>query len=73
MFQAFTILDVITDIMILLIPIYWTSKLQMSRKRKVGVCAIFLLGAVYVGSLRPLICAFAHQYIVLWVLELLAS
>lgn len=46
MFQAFTISDVITDVLILAIPIYWTSKLQMSRGRKVAVCAVFLLGGV---------------------------
>ena len=47
MFQAFTISDVITDVMILIIPIYWTSKLQMSFRRKLAICAIFLLGGVY--------------------------
>lgn len=50
MFQAFTISDVITDVMILLIPIYWTSKLQMSFKKRLAVCGIFLLGGVYVDS-----------------------
>ncbi|TVY83828.1 hypothetical protein LSUE1_G001333 [Lachnellula suecica] len=50
MFQAFTISDVITDVMILLIPMYWTSKLQMSFRRKLAVCAVFLLGAVVVGA-----------------------
>ncbi|KAI9666608.1 MAG: hypothetical protein M1821_004544 [Bathelium mastoideum] len=50
MFQAFTISDVITDVLILTIPVYWVSKLKMPLTQRVGVCGVFLLGAVTVAA-----------------------
>ena len=41
---GFTVADVITDAMILIIPIPIVLRLQMSTGRKVGVIGAFLLG-----------------------------
>lgn len=46
MFLAFTISDVITDVLILLIPVYWIMQLNMSLAKRFGVCSVFLLGLV---------------------------
>ncbi|KAK4692115.1 hypothetical protein P7C71_g5025, partial [Lecanoromycetidae sp. Uapishka_2] len=46
--QAFS--DVITDIMILAIPLPCIWALQMSTKRKLAVCGVFLLGALTVAA-----------------------
>ena len=48
--QAWAISDVLTDILVLTTPIPMILKLQMSGLRKSGLCAIFLLGTLYVIS-----------------------
>ncbi|KAF4624478.1 hypothetical protein G7Y89_g13692 [Cudoniella acicularis] len=50
MFQAFCISDVITDVIILAIPIYWTMQLRMTLGRRIAVCGVFLLGGVVIGA-----------------------
>ncbi|KAI2628677.1 hypothetical protein GGR54DRAFT_628507 [Hypoxylon sp. NC1633] len=54
MFQAFSISDVITDSLILILPICRISRLQMTLTKKLAVCGVFLLGIVVVvgGALR---------------------
>ena len=41
---GFVISDVLTDVMILIIPLPIVWKLQMSTKNKVGLSGVFLLG-----------------------------
>ncbi|KAI0485071.1 hypothetical protein GGR56DRAFT_616728 [Xylariaceae sp. FL0804] len=50
LFQAFAISDVITDTFILIIPVYWTTRLHMTFGRKIAVCGVFLLGGVVIGA-----------------------
>lgn len=55
---GFSIPDVITDGLILAMPLYWTWKLQMPLWKKVSVCGIFLFGAMWVArciELNPLV------------------
>jgi hypothetical protein len=72
MFQAFTISDVITDVIILAIPIYWTLKEQMSIRRKLAVSGVFLLGAVCV-KIKPHLSLYTKIRTGSLALELLAS
>ncbi|MCJ1239041.1 hypothetical protein MMC14_007034 [Varicellaria rhodocarpa] len=44
LFTANGVICVISDLMILLMPIYWVFQLQMPTKRKFGVAAIFATG-----------------------------
>ena len=46
MLEAFAITDVLTDIMVLSLPLPMVWSLQMSPQRKAIVCGIFLLGAL---------------------------
>ena len=41
-----TIFNVVSDISILIMPIMWVWKLQMARKRKIGVSLVFAIGAL---------------------------
>lgn len=61
MFQAFSISDVITDVFILAMPIYWTSRLQMTLSKKFAVCGVFLLGAVVVAAGAARLAIFIQQ------------
>jgi len=45
---GFSIPDVVLDIFILCMPIYWTTRLHMSPRKRIAVCAIFLFGAITV-------------------------
>ena len=45
-FVATGIFNLVSDIVMLLFPIYRTWKLQMSTKRKFGVSAIFFIGGL---------------------------
>ncbi|KAF2228673.1 hypothetical protein EV356DRAFT_495111 [Viridothelium virens] len=45
---GFSIPDVIIDLLILCMPIYWTLSLQMSKKKRAAVLAVFLFGALTV-------------------------
>ena len=42
----------LSDIAMLTVPIYLIWRLQISRRRKVGISAIFLTGGMYVFPLR---------------------
>ena len=44
-------LNLFTDLMVLSIPILITWRLQMPLRRKIAVCVILCLGAVYVSHL----------------------
>lgn len=61
MFQAFSITDVITDVFIIALPIYWTSRLQMTLRKKLAVCGVFLLGAVVVAAGAARLAIFIQQ------------
>ncbi|OTB01691.1 hypothetical protein M426DRAFT_14305 [Hypoxylon sp. CI-4A] len=61
MFQAFSISDVITDVLILAIPVYWTSRLQMRWSKKLAVCGVFLLGAVVIAAGSARLAIFIRQ------------
>ena len=43
-YLASAIFNLISDVAILVLPIYLTSKLKMPLRRKLGVCAIFTVG-----------------------------
>lgn len=43
-------LDILTNILILILPIPYLWKLQMERAKKVAVIGIFVLGSLYVPS-----------------------
>ena len=47
---AFGISDVITDLMILITPLPIIWSLQMSTRRKVEICGVFLLGLLWVPT-----------------------
>lgn len=49
-FKAFSISDVITDVLILSMPFYWLWNLHMSWSRKIAVTGIFLLGALAIAA-----------------------
>ncbi|KAI1382875.1 uncharacterized protein F4822DRAFT_435250 [Hypoxylon trugodes] len=61
MFQAFSISDVITDVLILAMPIYWTSRLHMTFSKKLAVCGVFLLGAVVIAAGAARLAIFVKQ------------
>ncbi|KAI8965299.1 hypothetical protein F5Y11DRAFT_313576 [Daldinia sp. FL1419] len=61
MFQAFSISDVITDLLILAMPVYWVSRLRMTLRRKLAVCAVFLLGMVAVAAGAARLAIFIQQ------------
>ncbi|KAI1758776.1 hypothetical protein GGR53DRAFT_205421 [Hypoxylon sp. FL1150] len=61
MFQAFCISDVITDVFILAMPIYWTSRLQMTLSKKLAVCGVFLLGALVIAAGAVRLAIFIQQ------------
>ena len=46
LFWAQAILNVITDLYLLGLPIYAVSRLQLRRRKKLGVIAVFLTGGV---------------------------
>ncbi|KAI0197516.1 hypothetical protein F4808DRAFT_296681 [Astrocystis sublimbata] len=45
-YTALSIINLITDVGILVLPIRYIIKLQMSRTRRIQICGIFLLGAL---------------------------
>lgn len=49
-FKAFSISDVITDGLILSLPLYWIWNLHMSATRKSAVSGVFLLGTLAVAA-----------------------
>lgn len=44
-------MNIVTDLAILIVPIPVLSKLQLPRKKKVGLILIFAAGSLYVGCL----------------------
>ncbi|CAN9124011.1 unnamed protein product [Alternaria alternata] len=55
---AFTVLDAVFDLCILLLPLPWIWRLQMPTVRKIQLCGVFLLGGFAVASaiVRMVIC-----------------
>ncbi|KAI0118666.1 hypothetical protein GGR51DRAFT_497223 [Nemania sp. FL0031] len=50
MFQALGISDVLTDVLILSLPLFWIWKLKMSTAKRWAVSGVFLLGFVEIGT-----------------------
>lgn len=50
------VFNVIIDLYIMVIPLPAVAKLNMSRKKKIGVAMIFSAGGVYVNHVRTLRC-----------------
>jgi len=48
---AYAVVDVVLDLAVLSLPLPVIKRLQLSREKRLGVAAIFLLGALY-ESLR---------------------
>ncbi|KAL9630654.1 MAG: hypothetical protein Q9164_006311, partial [Protoblastenia rupestris] len=48
--NAFAISDVVTDVLIIILPIPMILRLHLTIRRKMGLCAIFGLGALAVGA-----------------------
>ncbi|KAF4629084.1 hypothetical protein G7Y89_g9066 [Cudoniella acicularis] len=55
--EALTLTDILTDILILLVPIPCIWALKLSRSRKVAICAVFLMGFLVLafGCIRQVI------------------
>ena len=49
--KALGIMNVVSDVYILCVPTAAISKLQLSKKRKIGVMLVFVTGVMYVLSL----------------------
>jgi len=49
--QPEAIFNMLSDIAMLSVPIYLIWRLQISRRRKIGISAIFLTGGLYVAAL----------------------
>ncbi|MCJ1456795.1 hypothetical protein MMC28_007160 [Mycoblastus sanguinarius] len=48
--NAFAISDVVTDVLIMILPLPMIWQLHLTTRRKLGICAIFGLGAFSVGA-----------------------
>lgn len=48
LFQSTAALGVVTDVLIILIPIPMVFRLHLSRSKKVGLLALFTVGSAYV-------------------------
>ena len=49
-FVSLTVINMVNDIVVLVVPIPEIMQLQMSTKRKIAVCGVMLLGSLYVPS-----------------------
>lgn len=50
---AYAVLNILTDVMVLALPILPIMRLQTSRREKLLLCCIFLLGGLYVQTRIP--------------------
>jgi hypothetical protein len=50
MFKALAVSDVVTDVLILSLPLYWIWKLNMTLGKRLAVSGVFLLGAIEIGT-----------------------
>jgi hypothetical protein len=52
-FAAFSVFNVSLDVFLLVLPIPMVLKLHMSARKKLIVCALMMLGILYVPAARP--------------------
>ena len=50
---GFTGVNIVTDVVVLLLPVPSLSKLQMSMSKKLNIIGIFILGGLWVLSIAP--------------------
>ena len=53
LYYSVNIINIITDLVLLTLPVSKIWQLQMATKQKIAICAIFLLGGLYVLPLHP--------------------
>ncbi|KAI1178142.1 hypothetical protein F4777DRAFT_595229 [Nemania sp. FL0916] len=59
--DTLTVTDVVTDVFILSLPVYWVSKLNMPWTKRLAVISVFLLGAIEIGTATARLVIFFRQ------------
>ena len=58
---SITATELVTDIVVLILPIPWLSRLKLERRQRLAVIVLFMLGSLYVSS-TPLEVIDWHQH-----------